>query len=49
MPAWDLPSSSSICLIRDVLLAREEPVIMKAFEESDGRQDLRFSWTVLEP
>lgn len=46
VPAWCFElRSSSTCLIRDVLDASEEPVTMKAFEEEEGRQEMRLSWT----
>ncbi len=46
VPAWCLElRSSSTCRTRDVLVAREEPVMMKALEEEEGRQEIKLSRT----
>ena len=42
VPAWCLaPKNDSTWLMREVLVAREEPVMMKAFDEADGRREGR--------
>ena len=50
VPAWCFDvKSSSTCWMRGVLLARDEPVTMKAFEDEEGRQERRCFWTELGP
>ena len=41
VPAWRGPSNVSRSLIKGVLVEREVPVMMKAFEVSDGREERR--------
>ena len=46
VPAWCFePKSFSTCWTRGVLEASEEPVMMKALEEEDGRQETKLSRT----
>ena len=50
VPAWCFELKSfSTCWTRVVLEASEEPVMMKALEEEEGRQESRLSLTEPEP
>ena len=50
VPAWFFEvKSSSTCRMRVVLLARDDPVMTKAFEDEEGRQERRCFWTELGP
>lgn len=49
VPAWRSPRSFSTSLIKDVLVARELPVMMKALDFSVGSEEIRFLETDPEP
>lgn len=49
VPAWREPNSDSTDLMREVLFASEEPVMMKALEFSFGRHSSKWLATQSEP